>query len=361
LQQPKKTIIIIGENAAGKTNIIEALQLVSRMDSFRNPKWQNVVTSQEQNAAIEASFIQNNRNLDIKMVIEEGKRSYFLNDKKRNKNEIKGLIPAVIFIPDDLNLIKDSSDARRKLVDELGEQLSQTYTKIVTDYQKIVKQRNNILRDQREQQTCSLLLESWDESLLKVGAQLFTHRISLYKKLIDKTKDFYHELSPNETLSSSYTPSFSQTSTEYTTNTLIELTKEEVESLLRQKLNDVRTEEWARAKTLIGPHRDEIQFFIDDYEVRQQGSQGQQRSIVLALKLAELALIQEIGGNQPLLLLDDVMSELDESRRYALIKAIDGQLQTVITATDLSTFDERILQNAQIINLNKRHSDGDLQ
>lgn len=354
LIKPKKTVIIIGKNAAGKTNIIEAVQLISRITSFRNPKWQTVVTIGEDIACIQAEFSQNERVLDITMDIQKGKRSYSLNNKKKNKNTIIGLIPAVLFIPDDLSLVKNSSETRRNLIDGLGEQLSSTYRKITTDYQKIIKQRNNILKKQREQGLCSLVQESWDESLIQVGALLFTHRVRLYKKLLEKTIFYYHELSQNEELTGVYIPSFSVLGTTHTNSGLTELTKDAVEALLRRTLEELRLEEWGRAKSLVGPHRDEILFFIDGYEVRQYASQGQQRSIALALKLAELALIQEIGGNQALLLLDDVMSELDEKRRAALIKIIDGELQTFITATDLNYFDEELIKNAQIINLDEK-------
>jgi DNA replication and repair protein RecF len=351
LDQPKKTVIIIGRNAAGKTNIVEAVQLISRMDSFRHPKWPTVVKSGEDVSFIQADFSQNERLLTIKMDIQEGRRSYSLNDKKRNRSSMMGLVPAVLFVPDDLSLIKESSEARRNLIDELGEQLSPTYRKITADYQKIVKQRNSLLKEQKENGVCSLVQESWDDNLIQIGALLFTHRLRLYKKILDKATLYYQELSQGEELTGVYIPSFFSRRNHTTITELTDLTKEVVEELLRQTLEEVRTEEWSRAKTLVGPHRDEILFFIDKYEVRQYGSQGQQRSIALSLKLAELAVVQEISGNQPLLLLDDVMSELDERRRTALIKVIDGDLQTFITATDLSCFNETVLKNAQIINL----------
>jgi DNA replication and repair protein RecF len=354
LRQPKRIVIIIGKNAAGKTNIIEALQLVSKLDSFRKPKWQTVITTGEDIASIEGSFIQNERNLAIKVDFEENTRSYFLNEKKKNRNTIKGLVPAVLFTPDDLVLVKAPSEARRNLVDELGEQLSQTYSQISTDYHKIVKQRNSVLKEQHERVVDPLIQESWDENLIKVGSLLFIHRVRLYKKLVDKASVFYQKLSENEELTSIYRPSFSTENTVFTDAELITLDKNDVEELLRCTLKRIQSEELARAKSLVGPHRDEITFFINNYEARQQSSQGQQRSIALALKLAELALIQEINGNQPLLLLDDVLSELDENRRTALIEALDGQLQTIITATDLHGFDESVLKNAQIINLDER-------
>jgi DNA replication and repair protein RecF len=359
LDATRQLIIIIGANAAGKTNIIEALQLVSMLESFRNPRWQNVVTDTQELSDIQASFLQNERLVDIQMTIKEGKRSYSLNGKNKLKNTLKGLIPAVLFVPDDLMLVKESSEVRRKLLDDIGQQLSPTYLELLTDYQRTVRQRNAILREQREKREKRennpylSMLESWDENLLTLGALLFIHRIKLYKRLSEAASVIYTGLSENESLTSRYIPSFSTTEAEYTDEELLNIDKTTVKQLLTNMRDAVHNEEWIRMKTLVGPHRDEIMLSIDGCDVRQYASQGQQRSVALALKLAQLNVVQEISGNQPLLLLDDVMSELDESRRAALINVIDGQIQTVITATDLDCFDKKTVKNAQIIDLGK--------
>jgi DNA replication and repair protein RecF len=350
IKDPPRLIIIIGRNATGKTNVIEAVQLVSMLESFRSPSWQNVVTNTENQADIQACFLQNERLIEMRMDIKEGKRSYLLNGKARPRHTLKGLIPAVIFIPDDLSLVKNSPEVRRKLLDDVGQQLSETYRDISHDYQRTVRQRNLVLKNYQEGET-SAVLESWDESLIKLGALLFVHRVKLYRRLMDQAYELYGKFSENESLTSRYIPSFHRLGDEYSDYQLADMGKSEVEELLRRTKEAVSSEERARAKSLVGPHRDEITFFIEGYDARHYGSQGQQRSIALALKLAQLVLIQEISGNQPLLLLDDVMSELDENRRAALIKAIDGQIPTIITATDLSCFDENLLGQARIVEL----------
>jgi DNA replication and repair protein RecF len=351
IENPQRLIIIIGRNATGKTNIIEAIQLVSMLESFRNPLWQNVVNTREDEADIRAQFLQNERLIDIQMNIKEGKRSYLFNGKKRAKHTLKGIIPSVVFIPDDLSLVKDSPEVRRKLLDDTGQQLSETYREISYDYQKTVRQRNAILKTYQEYEHQTTLLDSWDESLIKLGALLFVHRIKLYKRLMNKAVEFYCQFSEHEKLTSRYIPSFHRLGDEYQDDELVEMEKHKVEELLHRTQELVCHEERMRAKSLFGPHRDEISFFIEGYNARQYGSQGQQRSIALALKLAQLTLIQDISGNQPLLLLDDVMSELDESRRVAFIKVIDGQIPTIITATDLNCFNDNLLKQAQIITL----------
>lgn len=354
---PGRLILIVGRNASGKTNIIEALQLVSMIKSFRNPSWESVVGFGGDITSVEAFYLQNERTIEIRMEIQNGRRSYFLNGKKKYIGDINGLVPGVIFIPDDLNLIKGPAEGRRDLIDDIGRQLSQNYSLIVGDYKKTVKQRNMLLKNHKERRGVSFngeykhVLSSWDDNLIKLGALLFIHRMKLYGKYMEKVSFFYAQLVENETLTSEYVPSFEKFFSTSVYENIFELKKEDVEELLYAALEAFSSEELIRGKTLVGPHRDEIYFFINGMNARQYASQGQQRSIALALKLAQLSLIRELSGNQPLLLLDDVLSELDENRRAELIKVIDGQVQTIITATDLSGFSEDVLVNAQIIEL----------
>lgn len=355
INEQKELIIIIGKNASGKTNIIEALQLVTMFKSFKNPQWSQVVQYEKKASLIIASFLQNERDITIKLEIENGKRSYQLNGKKKQISEIQGIIPCVIFIPDDLNLIKNSSETRRDLIDDIGQQLSQNYCLLANDYKKTIKQRNNVLKEFKDGEKNQIILESWNESLIKLGASLFINRVKLLKRLIEKTKNEYESIINGEKLSSIYIPSFyideKYNDKKDFSDKVYSINKKEAEDLLREALKKKEREEKARAKTLVGPHRDEIKFFINNKEARSFASQGQQRSIALALKLGQVSLIKELSGNQPLLLLDDVMSEIDIDRRTKLIKTINSNTQTIITATDLSCFNKNTLKNAKIIEL----------
>ena len=365
IQDPQQLIIIIGKNATGKTNIIEAIQLVTMLESFRKPHWSSVVKNNidvedQKTTKITAKFLQNKRIIETQLDVQEGKRIYSLNGKKRSRLDLIGLIPAVIFVPDDLMLVKSSSEIRRKLIDDIGQQLSSTYLRILNDYQKTIKHRNAILK------TCVItnqnqpLLESWDENLIVLGALLFTHRVRLFQRYMEKASCFYQKINNEENFSCRYVPSFLDDEADVLDNNdnikwhetaLLEMERKEVERRLFDRLEKVREKEIILAKSLVGPHRDDIRFYINGYDARKFASQGQQRSIALALKLGQLDLIREISGNQPILLLDDVMSELDESRREALIKVINGQIQTFITATDLNCFSGPLLKSAQIIEL----------
>ncbi|MDR2196971.1 MAG: AAA family ATPase [Coriobacteriales bacterium] len=408
LHAEKQQLILIGKNAVGKTNIIEALQLISMLSSFRTSRWHDIPLSHQDDAdtasdaypesargaVVQAEFDQNGRQLEIKLTINEGRRQYFLNDKKRTRDELMGLIPTVLFVPEDLDIIKGPAERRRSLLDTVGQQLSHTYHKILTDYQRTLRQRNRLLRQQRESGSrfgytgeparppesdgltgytapdepsspdgytgptnsgglrgyasrSTLIQESWDESLITIGAQLFVNRLKLYKRLAEKAAAYYAELSEGERLTSAYIPGFGAVG---------EHSRSEVEAAYRQQLDVLRNEERARGSSLIGPHRDEISFAIDGRDARTFGSQGQQRTIALACKLAELDLICEISGNTPLLLLDDVMSELDGRRRSALLTLLNREICAVITATDTDGLDADLLKKAQIIRL---HADSE--
>ena len=347
----QQLILIVGDNATGKTNIIEAIQLVSMMDSFRNPHWSNLIYQGKEKACVMAGFCQNERLLDIQMEVGDGNKTYLLNGKKKRKNDLIGLNPAVVFIPDDLGLIKNSAETRRRLIDDIGQQLSSTYKQVLQDYQKTVKQRNAILKEHYDAGVITPLLESWNENLITLGALLFTHRVRLFKRYQEKIGDYYQRITDKESIESFYLPSFLKEDEEMSLLELVDMSKDEVERRLYAHLLELREREYLSARTLIGPHRDEVIFLLDGQDSRRFASQGQQRSIALALKLGQLALIREISGNQPILLLDDVMSELDENRRDMLIKTLDGQIQTIITTTDLSCFTPEIIKGAQIITL----------
>ncbi|MDR1421381.1 MAG: DNA replication/repair protein RecF [Coriobacteriales bacterium] len=338
-------LILIGCNAMGKTNIIEALQLTTMLRSFRTSHWQEVVFFGGEQAVIQTDFNQNERRVELELVIREGRRVYSLNDKQRPRDELLGLIPAVLFVPDDLDIVKGPAERRRSMIDGIGQQLSRTYDHMVSEYQRILRQRNRLLREQQVGGRAPALQESWDESLIKSGAQLLVHRLRLFERLAIKIKARYHELSQGEELECVYEGVSSEI------NNLQNNTREEIEDIYRAQLVQVCADEQIRCRTLVGPHRDEISFTLDKRNARTFGSQGQQRTIALACKLAELDLVREISGNDPLLLLDDVMSELDTHRRAALLAQLNENVCAVITATDMDYLEPKLLTRAQVVML----------
>ena len=341
LQDLGRLVVIVGDNALGKTNIIEGLQLISMLDSFRKPSWEDVVRQGEDCAYVMAEFIQNSQKNHVMLEIRDSKRTYRLNEKVKRNNELVGRLPAVLFTPDDLQIIKGPAEQRRLLVDNLGCQLSRTFYDIKQDYGRTVKQKNSLLREEYVNED---LLMSWNRNLAKLGASLMSHRVALFNRLMKRAIDIYTQIAPQETLLAEYTPSWVAVGKDEN------VTYDEDVDMFTL-LETYHGLEMRQRRALIGPHRDEIAFYINGKNARQFGSQGQQRSIALALKIAEVEVLHEVMGVHPILLLDDVMSEIDEGRRTILLKLIDTTTQTFITTTNLSYFDEETLKKAQVVSL----------
>jgi DNA replication and repair protein RecF len=341
LQNLGHLVVVVGDNAVGKTNIIEGLQLMSMLESFRKPSWSDVVQKGKKEACIYIEFCQNNQKNSMVLMIKENKRSYLLNEKIRQNQDLVGQLPAVLFTPDDLQIVKGAAEQRRCLVDDLGSQLSRTFYELKQDYTRVVKQKNSLLREEYIQKD---VLSSWNRNLTKLGTSLMQHRIALFERLTNYAKDIYEHIAPTETLTVEYIPSWNLIEKESSAKAL-------PTADLEHMLEAYYTHELRQRRALIGAHRDEVMFYIDGKNARQFGSQGQQRSIALALKIAEVEILRELKGVNPILLLDDVMSEIDEKRRTVLLELINSTTQTFITTTHLNYFDKEILKNAHVIKL----------
>lgn len=346
--------IFVGQNAIGKTNIIEGIQLLTALTSFRNPLLQQLIQQGKQESYIAAGVSDGSRELTIGLHIKEHSKKYVVNGKGKQTQELKGLLPSVSFTPDDLYLIKGSMSERRNALDVLGSQLSSNYYVIKKDYEKIIKHKNKLLKEEAS----DLLLDSIDETLVICGAQLSCYRSSLLSKLAPLCARSYEQIIPGgEELSVTYIPSwevknskkFSRPSSDINNNEILQ--KETARELLQAALHGARSEERARKRAVIGPHADHINFTLNNLDATTFASQGQQRSIVLAYKLAEVQMIEDHLHQKPILLLDDVMSELDEQRRTSLVSFLMEDTQTFITTTNLQYFNDDLLQRAQIIQL----------
>lgn len=331
--------ILVGPNAIGKTSIIEAVQLVTSLKSFRATHASQLITWENDSASIEATFTNRQRRLEEKMEVKNDKRTYFLNGKSRHIKDLKGLVPAVVFTPDDLELVKGSNSVRRASLDDLGSQLSKNFYAVKNDYQKLLRQKTQALKEDATND----FLFSINEVLAKVGAQFFVHRRTLCEKVSPFLEHSYQSIvQSGEDLKMHYVSRWVE---EYT------IAKSDIEKQLLSQMNSVIDEERARKKNLVGPHTDEILFLLNGQNSLHFASQGQQRSIVLAYKIAEANTIQDVLGQQPVLLLDDVMSELDESRRLSFMEFVQQDRQTFITTTNLSYFDDNLIARANVYQL----------
>lgn len=318
---------IIGANATGKTNVIEAIALMTQISSFRSSQIVDLINkdSNDDFASVEIEILDNDTDTKniFTLTICDNKKTYKLNGKKKKISELKGRFPSVVFTPDDLELVKGSNTIRRQEIDNLGDQISKEYYRVAHDYTKALKQKNSLLKDNSPVD----LLKSINDVLILTGAQLVYFRHALVNKIKPIIEDYYKKIAgDNELLGIQYFPSWAMD------DELVDITRDKAREFLKQAFDEKINEEQARCRALIGPHRDRIVFTLNGSDAQSFASQGQQRSIVLAFKLTEVKLIEDLLDKKPILLLDDVMSELDESRRSKLSSFVDKQTQSFITS-----------------------------
>lgn len=342
LEIARDLTIVVGPNAIGKTNLIEALQLVTAGESSRRPRWEDVVRRGAQQARVNLTATGDNRHLSVVLDIEPGKgRTYRLNgSKKRSVSAATDTIPCVLFTPDDLSLVRGSSEVRRGALDALGSQMSATYSSLRKKYQRILRQRNALLKDGSPEKE----LAPWTTGLIETGVRLTEHRERLLGRINEHIPQINHEISNGEEIELSYVHSWEKNEEGGAKTSPLSLE----EALTRTSIL-----EKARGTTVVGPHRDDVRVLLDGAPARVFASQGQQRTIALAWKLSEVEVIEQVVGLRPLLLLDDVMSELDERRRHALASRVKGTTQTVITTTNLHYFDQELLSTGRVVELHE--------
>lgn len=340
--------LIVGPNATGKTNLLEGIQYTTAGFSFRHPLSQHLVRSGEESGWFRSTFEGDGRHLEVELRCTAEHKNFFLNGKKKQAHKIRGILPSVLFCPDDLNLIKGSQSAKRSQLDLLGSQISSGYNAVRKDYEKILRQKNSCLK----QEMPHAYLSSINEVLASIGAQLYHLRSQLITSLTPYIQDYYQKLSlGRETVEVRYIPSWLRASCdpeEYQENEWVD--RLQAQELLLESMENDYVKEHERRRSLYGPQVDRIEFYLNKKNASSFASQGQQRSLVLSYKMAEVALIKEKLGQNPLLLLDDVMSELDSDRRSALFSLLSEGIQTFITATNSEVFD-KTLPYARVVEL----------
>ena len=343
--------ILIGHNAAGKTNILEGLQLLTSASSFRHPLISQLISEGSPRAQLSVKMTDGNRELATELVLEPGKKRYLVNGKAKQAADIRGILPSVMFTPDDLQLAKKSSSVKRDAIDELGAQLNRSYYVVRRDYEKTVRYKNRLFKEEAD----PLLIDSINESVITCGAQLYCLRRALLDRMLPVVVENYASLSRDgELFSAAYVPSWDKLANVTATPAQMEGSRylpSKIREKLALELERHGHEEYKRRRALVGPHNDQIAFNLAGRDASSFASQGQQRSIVLAWKMAEVSVTQDILGVSPVLLLDDVLSELDESRRKMLVGFVTEDVQTFVTATDLSGFDGGLVERARVIEL----------
>lgn len=359
--------ILVGNNAQGKSNLLEAVELLSTLRSHRTSRDRDLIRDGDTIAQIAAQLERVTGTIDLAISLRQNsRRTVALNHQPvRRQLDFLGTLNTVQFSSLDLDLVRGGPEQRRHWLDSLLIQLEPVYAYILQQYNQILRQRNALLREGRgdsgmgrwedgdaregevEDRSSSVNeLALWDAQLVTAGTRVIRRRSRVVQRLAPLARDWHQAISgSSEALEIRYAPN-------------VPLEQDDpvvVQQAFLEKLQTRAIAEQQQRSTLVGPHRDDVEFTINQTSARQYGSQGQQRTLVLALKLAELKLIEEVIGESPLLLLDDVLAELDLDRQNQLLEAIQDRFQTLITTTHLGSFDAQWLKSSQIFSVKAGH------
>jgi len=348
-------VIILGNNAQGKSNLLEAIQLLSSLKSHRTNKDLDLVYCDRIYGEIKAEIKRKYAEFNLSIVFPaKGKRELKVNYEKVNRNlDFLGVVNTVLFSSLDLDLVKGSPEYRRNWVDNLLLQLEPVYSYIMKEYNHVLKQRNSLLKRLKKQgidnyeilpQTTILEMNIWENKLIENACRVMRRRKRVLDKLEPLARLWHNKISnQTEKLEIIYHPNVAYTNDDVG----------KIQQKIKKEIEEKRNAEIVMGATLVGPHRDEIELVINQGVARNYASQGQQRTLVLSLKLGELQLIEQVIGDTPLLLLDDVMAELDLQRQKQLLECLGNRFQTLITTTHLNYFDDKLLGEAQIIKIDR--------
>ncbi|TPR39076.1 DNA replication/repair protein RecF [Apilactobacillus micheneri] len=337
--------VLLGNNAQGKTNMLEAIYVLALTRSHRTSNNRDLIEWQSEAAQIYGNVAK--RLGDTKLEIDlgkKGKRAKVNHLEQAKLSSYVGELNVILFAPEDLSIVKGSPSIRRRFMDMEFGQMSNQYLYDNAQYRKILKQRNNYLKKlQMKEASDQLYLEVLSDQLAAYGSKIIFQRIDLLKKLEGWAADIHAEISQDkEKLQFKYACALKKKQLS------------DVDSIYNGLLSlytDNRDKEIRQGNSLYGPHRDDLQFIINKKDVSTFGSQGQQRTSALSVKLAEIDLMKEETHEYPILLLDDVLSELDDSRQTHLLKSIQDKVQTFLTTTSLSGIARELISDPKIFNI----------
>lgn len=316
-----KTNILYGDNAQGKTNILEALYLSGTTKSHRGTKDRDLVRFGCDEAHLETVVVKRGIEFQIDMHLKKNSPKGIAINKIpiRKASELFGIIHFVFFSPEDLNIIKEGPSGRRRFIDLELSQLDKVYLSNLSNYNRVINQRNSLLKDIYRQDHLVETLDIWDMQLVEYGTKVMEGRKKFVEEVNEIIADIHYKLTGGrERISLTYETSIGNMTLE--------------QALKKNRERDLRLK-----STSVGPHRDDLCFMAGDLDIRKFGSQGQQRTAALSLKLSEIELVRSLINDTPVLLLDDVLSELDKHRQNYLLDSIHD-IQTVITCTGLDEF-----------------------
>jgi len=349
VQFENKVNVILGENAQGKTNVMESIYVLAMAKSHRTSNDKELIRWDQEYAKIEGRVQKQHGSLPLELIIsKKGKKAKCNHIEQQKLSQYVGNLNVVMFAPEDLNIVKGSPQVRRRFIDmEIG-QVSPIYLHDMSQYHKILQQRNHYLKMmQIKKQTDLTMLEILTEQFIQMAVKIVKKRFEFLNLLENWAQPIHKGISRGlETLEVTYKPSV---------EVLEEQDLSKMITSFEEKFAKVRTREIERGTTLFGPHRDDLLFFVNGRDVQTFGSQGQQRTTALSVKLAEIELIYNEIGEYPILLLDDVLSELDDYRQSHLLNTIQGKVQTFVTTTSVEGIDHQTLKEASTFIVESGH------
>ncbi|MCS6812736.1 MAG: DNA replication/repair protein RecF [Cyanobacteria bacterium] len=356
--------ILVGDNAQGKSNLLEAVELLATLRSHRTGRDRDLVQTGASTGQITTLLERDTGLVELAISVRvSGRRTLTRNGETlRRQVDFLGSLSAVQFSSLDLELVRGGPDRRRTWLDTLLIQLEPVYAHILQQYHQVLRQRNALLRgikgqrwhthgelDHQPTDSIATQLAPWDAQLAVIGARVIRRRARALYRLAPLAQQWHSAISNSaEVLSLHYAPNVDISAIDG--RKVDDPTQ--VQQAFLEKIQQQAIAEQRQGSTLVGPHRDDVEFLINGTPARQYGSQGQQRTLVLALKLAELTLIEEVVQEPPLLLLDDVLAELDLTRQNQLLEVIHDRFQTLITTTHLGAFDAQWLNSSQVLTVN---------
>tara|TARA_Y100001978_G_C23688155_1_gene433101 strand:+ start:172 stop:1182 length:1011 start_codon:yes stop_codon:yes gene_type:complete len=336
--------LILGSNGVGKSNLLESVEFLSQLKSFRAVNDKELINNDSEHAIILAQ-IDFNQHLKIELFRQGSKRVYLNDSLLRKQSLIRRYLRSVCFSSNDINIIKGEPNYRRIWLDKVVAQLEPVYVDLLGRYNKLIKQRSHYWRSKHSQSYSSeMLIDSYDSQIALVGTRILRRRKRALSKLQPYILNWHSYLSRSrENIRLQYISSLNISEDNDD--------EKEIMRLFHKELVAQRNLEEITGKCSVGPHRDDIEFFINNASVRKFGSSGQQRTLTLALKMAELDLLRKTIQINPILILDDVLAELDVVRQNLLLNVVGSDSQCFISATHLDKFHRSFVDNSQIIYL----------
>lgn len=345
--------VFLGENGQGKTNLLEAMYMISQGDSFRYSDNSTLINSQYSESVIQALISQNELHYKLKMGLSKSRKVLTLNEKRVNSADVRKIFASVVFSPESLASIKEGADHRRELVDELLVTFDRRNVSLIADYRKALKTRNKILKNflegLQDKTVTEGLLESLEPQFVRLATDLTHARITALAGLSKEFNNAMQYISGNTNV---------DISVEYliSDQNAVSFTREEVENALTKRLRELHDAELSSGTSLVGPHKHDIVFLYGQKDSRFFCSQGQQRAIILSFKMAQIVYHRKAHGTYPVLMLDDVLSELDKAKRDALITFLhEINTQIFVTTTDFTLPDSFSLDQLSVVRIKDGH------